>query len=99
MKNSILIVAVIAAATFSSCKKDYNCSCDTTTETTTVSAYPGQAVKTETKTTTSTDVVTYTKAKKADAKSNCLSSKRTNEGVQNAYTTYTSTVTETCKIK
>jgi hypothetical protein len=59
MKKAILMVAVIAAASFTSCKKDRTCTC-VTTNSNGGAAYTG--------------IVTYTKAKKGDARSQCLSS-------------------------
>jgi hypothetical protein len=59
MKKVLLFVAVIAAFSFASCKKDHTCTCTTT------STQPGS--------TSYTSVKTYTKAKKGDAKKACAS--------------------------
>ena len=56
MKKVLLFVAVIAAASFGSCKKDRTCTCTTT--------YPGV--------TGTPQVTTYTKSTKAQARANCL---------------------------
>jgi hypothetical protein len=69
MKKSILMVAVIAAASFTSCKKDRTCTC--------VDSVGG-----------GTSIVTFTKASKRDARSQCLSYTRTANGA-----TYTTTCT------
>ncbi|MES2593019.1 MAG: hypothetical protein V4608_14145 [Bacteroidota bacterium] len=66
MKKGILFVAVIAAFSFASCKKDRICSCTST--------YNGVAG-------TTADVTTYTKSTKGAAKANCLSSTETNGSV------------------
>ena len=61
MKKLVLCVAVISAMFFTSCKKDRTCTCTTT--------YGGVAG--------TADVVTYTKARKGDARAACLSSSGT----------------------
>jgi hypothetical protein len=98
MKKSILLVAVIAA-TFTSCKKDRTCTCTETTVTTTTTSIPGSTPKTTTDTDTYAYVVTFTKARKGDAKSACLSSKSTEEGGKGTYVTYTEETTSDCTIK
>jgi hypothetical protein len=70
MKKAILMVAVIAAASFTSCKKDRVCTCVNSNGT--------------------TSVVTYTKASKRDARSQCLSYTVVNNGA---------TYTNTCSLK
>jgi hypothetical protein len=74
MKKIILFVAVVSAISFASCKKDRTCTCTTTTS-------AGGS---------STSVVKYDKAKKGDARSQCLSYTTTGTG----YTT-----TTTCDLK
>ncbi len=59
MKKVLLFVAVVTAISFASCKKDHVCTCTQT------SNAPGGG--------SSTYVVTYTKAKKGDARAACLS--------------------------
>ncbi len=98
MKKSILIAAVIVAASFTSCKKDHTCTCDYTTETTVVTSIPGQPTKTEVSTSTATNVKTYTKSKKRAAKYSCLSYKTTDESAT-TYQTRKDAQTVTCKIK
>ena len=63
MKKTLLFVAVVAAASFASCKKDRVCTC--------TSSYTGQ--------TTPSDpvVTTYPDSKKSAARSHCLSSTTT----------------------
>ncbi|HLC84114.1 MAG TPA: hypothetical protein VJI69_09805 [Bacteroidia bacterium] len=68
MKKVLLFVAVVTAASFASCKKDRVCTC-TNTDTPT----GGTA-------TTTTSVITYTEAKKGDARSQCLSGTQTYTG-------------------
>ncbi len=75
MKKVLLFVAVVTAISFASCKKDRVCTCTST------SNAPGSG--------SSTKVVTYTKAKKGDARANCLSS---------TYTSGTYIVTTTCTL-
>jgi hypothetical protein len=73
MKKVLLFVAVVAATSFASCKKDRTCTC--------------------TDSTGGSSVVTYTGAKKGDARAACLSKSYTyNTG------TGTATVTETCTL-
>ena len=60
MKKVLLFVAVVAAFSFASCKKDRVCTCTTT------STAPGS--------TSTTSVTTITKAKKGDAKKACINS-------------------------
>lgn len=79
MKKVILFSAVIAAFSFASCKKDHVCTCTTVYN-------PGANSYTE--------VTTYTKSKKGDAMSHCLSATGTQEI---GGTTYTST--RTCDLK
>lgn len=71
MKKGLLFVAVIAAFSFASCKKDRVCTC--------VSSNGG-----------GTSVVTYTDAKKGDAKAACLTYTETYNGT---------TETKTCTLK
>ncbi|HET6226446.1 MAG TPA: hypothetical protein VFF27_09220 [Bacteroidia bacterium] len=76
MKKVILSVAVIAAASFTSCKKDRICTCTGTTVTTTTMTIGGKTT-TDTKTTSDSQIITFTKARKGDAKSACSSFKKT----------------------
>jgi hypothetical protein len=99
MKKSILMVAVIAAVSFTSCKKDRTCTCTDTTVTTTITNYPGQPVKTTSATTTNVEMRTYTKARKGDAKAACLSRKFTGDGGTPPYITWTSETTSDCSLK
>jgi hypothetical protein len=99
MKKSILMVAVIAAVSFTSCKKDRTCTCTDTTVITTTTTYPGQSPKTTTDTQTDAYVVTFTKARKGDAKSACLSSKETKSGNTGAYISYSKDITSDCSVK
>jgi len=80
MKKVLLFVAVVAAFSFASCKKDRTCTCTDT------STMPGS--------TPSTRVVTYTDAKKGDARAACLSGSRTYDFGGTSYV-YTST----CELK
>ena len=75
MKKVLLFVAVVSAASFASCKKDRVCTCTSTF----TPAGGGSA-------TTSTQVTTYTKAKKGDARSHCLSGTSTDASGSNAWT-------------
>lgn len=68
MKNLFLIIAVLAAFSFVSCKKDRTCTC-----TTTVSGGGASG--------SSTSTVTYTKSIKHDARLFCMSSTETDNGV------------------
>jgi hypothetical protein len=74
MKKVLLFVAVVAAASFASCKKDRVCSC------TSVDTFTGGGSA------TSATVTTYTKAKKGDARAACLSSTTTYVGGTNTTT-------------
>jgi len=65
MKKVLLFVAVVAAISFVSCKKDRVCTCTTTT-----GGVSGTA-----------DVVTYTKSLKKDARLMCMSESGTSGGV------------------
>ncbi len=67
MKKVLLFVAVVTAASFASCKKDRVCTCTST------STFTGGSA-------TSTSVITYTGAKKGDARAACLSSTQTSTG-------------------
>jgi hypothetical protein len=58
MKKVLLFVAVIAAFSFASCKKDHVCTC--------TNSVNGVASSTP-------DVTTYTKSTKGAARANCLS--------------------------
>lgn len=62
MKKVLLFVAVIAAFSFASCKKDHVCTC--------TNSVNGVASSTP-------DVITYTKSTKAAARANCLSGSQT----------------------
>jgi hypothetical protein len=73
MKKVLLFVAVVTAASFASCKKDRVCTCTSTTT-------PGGGAST-------TSVVTYTEAKKGDARAACLSSTQTDVFGGTSYTT------------
>lgn len=68
MKKVLLFVAVVAATSFASCKKDRVCTC---TDTTTITGGGSSS---------STSVITYTGAKKGDARAACLSSTQTGTG-------------------
>ncbi len=72
MKKIILLLAVVSAFSFASCKKDHTCTCTYVTN-------PGGS--------TWTDVTTYTKAKKGDAMSHCLNGTMTDEYFGQTYTT------------
>lgn len=72
MKKVLLFVAVVTAASFASCKKDRVCNCTTSTS-------PGG--------TATVSTVTYTEAKKGDARAACLSSTSTEVFVGTTYTT------------
>ncbi|MFL5763975.1 MAG: hypothetical protein ACJ77K_08550 [Bacteroidia bacterium] len=74
MKKVLLFVAVVAAASFASCKKDHTCTCtDTTTG--------GGASS------SSSSTITYTKARKGDARAACLSSTSSETVGSTTYTT------------
>ena len=99
MKKSILFAAVIAVA-FTSCKKDRVCTCTETTVTTTTTSQPGKTPTTSSSTSTDASIVTYTKAKKGDAKKACLDTKTTEEGsLPILYQTWTSETTTDCTLK
>lgn len=68
MKKVFLLVAVVAAFSFVSCKKDRTCTC-----TRTVSTSAGS--------TSSTSIITYNKTLKKDARLFCLSTTETDNGV------------------
>jgi hypothetical protein len=99
MKKSILFVAIITAASFTSCKKDRTCTCTDTTVTTTTTTLPGQTPKTTSKTETGAGMRTFTKARKGDAKSACISFKKTEDGSTPPYATWTSEETVDCTLK
>jgi hypothetical protein len=100
MKKVILAVAVIATVSLTSCfKKDRVCTCTDTTVTTTTTTLPGQTPKTETETESGTYMVTFTKARKGDAKTACISQKYTNSGNQGTYVSYTQETTLDCSVK
>lgn len=99
MKKSILFVAVIAATAFTSCKKDHACTCTESTVKTTTTSLPGQTPTTKTTSSDDAWVVTFTKSRKGDAKSACLSSKSSDSGNPSTYVSYTSETTTTCSIK
>lgn len=73
--KKVLFIAAVAVASLASCKKDRTCSCTTT------SNAPGS--------TSSTSKVTYTKARKGDARAACLSSKQDFTIGNNTYTATT----------
>ncbi len=75
MKKSIFI-AIVAVASLASCKKDRTCTC---TSTSTAPGYTGGV-----------QVYTIIKAKKGDAKKNCISHTSTTAGY---------TYTNTCSLK
>ena len=79
MKKVILFVAVVSAISFASCKKDRVCTCSSTVNGT--SSGPAS-------------VITYTKAKKGDARSQCLSSTSTQTVAGTSYVSVT-----TCTLK
>jgi hypothetical protein len=99
MKKSILLVAIIAAASFTSCKKDRTCTCTTTTVATTTTSYPGTTPKTTSSTSTNAGVVTFTKARKGDAKAACLSQKTSDTDDSTPYVSTTYESTSDCSIK
>lgn len=74
MKKVLLFVAVVAAFSFASCKKDRTCTCTNT------STAPGS--------TATTSVKTYTDAKKGDARAACSSYSYTSDfgGISYVYT-------------
>jgi hypothetical protein len=80
MKKILLFVAVVTAFSFASCKKDRTCTCTTT------STMPG--------TTASTSSITYTDAKKADARAACVSNSYSWDFGGTSYVT-----TNTCELK
>jgi hypothetical protein len=98
MKKAILMVAVIAA-TFTSCKKDRACTCTDTKVTTTTTSFPGTTPTTKTTTSTDAGVITYTKARKGDAKSACVSYKKSDSGNPSTYVSWTSEETMDCSLK
>lgn len=101
MKKTTLLVAVMISAAFVSCKKDRVCSCTTNTATTKVIT-SSSGTKTETSSSSSTDELTYTKARKGDAKSACVSYKQTDNDTYTVATYTYNVTTETtgdCKIK
>ena len=65
MKKVLLFVAVVAAFSFASCKKDHVCTC-----TSTATGYTGTP-----------QVTTYPKSTKKAARANCLSSTSTSGSV------------------
>ncbi len=78
MKKIILFVAVVSAISFASCKKDRTCTCSSTTN----GVSDGPAT-----------VTVYTKAKKGDARSQCLST-----SIVYTVGTLTATRVETCTL-
>ena len=76
MKKVLLFGAVVAAFTFASCAKDRTCTCVNT------STAPGSV--------STTDIITFTKAKKGDARYFCMSETSTTGGY---------TDTRTCTLK
>lgn len=83
MKKVLLLVAVISAFSFVSCKKDVTCTC------TTVSTPSGGGTAT-----TTVSTVTYNDARKGDAKSHCLNATATQD-----YMGTTVTHVRTCELK
>jgi hypothetical protein len=67
MKKVLLLVAVVAAFSFVSCKKDRVCTCTTSS--------------TEVGSSSSTFIVTYTKSMKHDARGNCMGYTQLDGGV------------------
>jgi hypothetical protein len=98
MKKSFLLVAIIAA-TFTSCKKDRVCTCTEVTTTTTTTSIPGTTPTTKTTEKTNAGVITYTKARKGDAKSACMSSKSSDSDNPSTYVSWTSETTTDCTLK
>lgn len=92
MKKLVLFVAVVAAASFASCKKDRTCTCDWTSTQTQVTTISGGGTTTDVTTDSGTNEVVYTKAKKGDARAACLSYTTTDE---NSYSGSGYTVTTT----
>ncbi|HQQ94307.1 MAG TPA: hypothetical protein PLQ93_07120 [Bacteroidia bacterium] len=76
MKKVILLLSVVFSLAATSCKKDYVCSCSIS------STQPGSGAQTY--------EITYTDAKKGDAKRACVKTTQTSGG----YTT-----TQDCKLK
>lgn len=83
MKKGLLFVAVIAAFSFASCKKDRTCTC---TSTTNGVADPEPLV------------IVFTESRKGDARKNCLSQTNTNT-YNNGNNTVTETTVYTCELK
>jgi hypothetical protein len=77
--KKVLFIAVVAVASLASCKKDRVCTCTST------SSLGGTAT---------TNTVTYTEAKKGDARANCLSKTEAETFGSTSYT-----VTTTCELK
>jgi hypothetical protein len=101
MKKVMLFVAVIAAASFTSCKKDRECTCTTTT-TTTTHVYGSGFDDTDTDVSTETIIYKFTKAKKGDARAACLSyTYQTKDSDVSGGLTYdvTTDVAADCKLK
>lgn len=101
MKKITLFIAVIAAAGFTSCKKDRTCTCTTTSTVTTVISSPAGSTS-STDTDVDTDVVEYTKARKGDARAACASyTQNYTETKKNGSITTTSTYDDKadCKLK
>jgi len=98
MKKLILSIAVLAAASFTSCKKDRTCTCTDTVVSTTTLTFNGKSTTT-TSTATNAGVITYTKARKGDAKSACLSYKTTSSDDPNSSTHIDSEETMECSVK
>lgn len=74
--KKIFFIGILAVASLASCKKDRTCTCTNT------SSASGSL--------STTTVMTYTKAKKGDARAACLSTSYVNNGV---------TFTSTCELK
>lgn len=83
--KKVLFIAAVAVASLASCKKDRVCTCTSTT----TSTGGGTTIVTS-----DASQVTYTKAKKGDARSACLSYTTTNTSTYG-----TSTTTADCSIK
>ena len=96
MKKITLLAIIVAAASFTACKKDRTCTCTETT--TTVRTGYGAG--------TTTDAYTYSKviqkSSKGTARANCLSTKYTfvNSGGSGSFAfTDTETTEENCSLK
>lgn len=87
---------------FTSCKKDRTCTCTITDVTNTTVSGPGIPTSTTSDTDTDTETTIYTKARKGDAKSGCVSYKQNyTNGYKSGNYTYSVVTDETgdCKLK